>query len=65
VVLAVLHDLNLAAALADRVVVMAAGAIVADGTPAAVIEPATVRSVFGLGLEVGVRDGVPFVLPSR
>jgi len=63
VVLAVLHDLNLASALADRVVVMDAGRVVADGRPAEVLTAATVRAVFGEGLEVGARDGVPFVLP--
>ncbi|MBI2773792.1 MAG: ABC transporter ATP-binding protein [Chloroflexi bacterium] len=64
-VVAVLHDLNLAAALCDRVVVMAAGRIVADGGPAQALDAATVGAVFGTGLEVGSRDGITFVLPAR
>lgn len=64
-VLAVLHDLNLASALADRIVVMAEGRVVADGLPLEVLSAATVASVFGPGLAVGARDGVPFVLPER
>ncbi|MBM4433934.1 MAG: ABC transporter ATP-binding protein [Chloroflexi bacterium] len=63
-VVAVLHDLNLAAATADRIVVLAAGRIVADGPPAAVITPERMSSVFGAGLFVGMRAGVPFVLPE-
>ena len=64
-VLAVLHDLNLASALADRVVVLSAGRVVADGPPLDVMSAATVASVFGPGLVVGARDGVPYVLPER
>lgn len=64
VALAVLHDLNLASALADRVLVMESGRIAADGAPLGVLDAATVGSVFGPGLAVLVRDGVPFVLPT-
>jgi len=62
---AVLHDLNLVGALCDRVVVIDDGRVVADGTPAEVMSPTTVKAVFGDGLVVGERAGVPFVLPSR
>lgn len=65
VTVAVLHDLNLAAVMCDRVVVLQAGAIVAAGPPSEVLDVATVTGVFGSGLDVGVRDGVPFVLPGR
>lgn len=61
--LAVLHDLNLAAALCDRVVVLCDGRIAADGAPLEVVDAVTIRRVFGPGLEVATRDGVPFVLP--
>lgn len=65
VAVAVLHDLNLASALADRVVVMAEGRVAADGAPLGVLEAATVAAVFGAGLAVGVHEGIPFVLPER
>jgi iron complex transport system ATP-binding protein len=65
VTVAVLHDLNLAAVMCDRVVVLQAGVIVADGAPGRVLDAATVGTVFGSGLDVGLRDGVPFVLPGR
>jgi ABC-type cobalamin/Fe3+-siderophores transport system ATPase subunit len=64
-VVAVLHDLNLASALCDRVVVLAEGRVVSDGAPLRVLDASTVRRVFGSGLDVEVRDGIPFVLPAR
>ena len=62
VILAVLHDLNLAA-LADRVVVLDAGAVAVDGPPAQALTPATVAQVFGDGLTVLSVGGRPAVLP--
>jgi iron complex transport system ATP-binding protein len=50
-VLAVLHDLNLAAAFAPRVVVLHAGRVAADGDPADVLTPNLVASVFGVQAE--------------
>jgi iron complex transport system ATP-binding protein len=63
-VVAVLHDLNLASALASRIVVLAGGAIVRDGDPRDVISATLVREVFGPGLNVITHDGRPFVLPA-
>jgi iron complex transport system ATP-binding protein len=64
-VLSVFHDLNLAATTCDRIVVLRDGRVARDGTPREVIEATLVESVFGSGLDVGVREGVPFVLPGR
>jgi iron complex transport system ATP-binding protein len=61
--LAVLHDLNLASALADRIVVVAGGVVVADGTPGAVLTQSTVERVFGAGLRVLEDRTPPAVLP--
>ena len=65
--LAVLHDLNLAAAFADEIVVMSDTRIVARGPPAAVIDDSLVAEVFGVALRVGIvpQGGRPFVLPGR
>jgi iron complex transport system ATP-binding protein len=63
-VLAVLHDLNLASAFADRVAALADGRLVACGPPQAVITTALLRAVFGVARSVYARpDGRPFVLP--
>lgn len=43
-----LHDLNLAAAYCDRVVVMHDGAVAAAGPPAHVLTPALIARVFGV-----------------
>jgi len=65
-VLAVLHDLNLAAAACDRLVVMSCGRVVAEGPPAQVLTAERVREVWGLPVWRGVNDrsGAPVVLPE-
>ena len=62
IALAVLHDLNLAA-LADRVVVLDGGRIVADGPPARALTSDLVARVFGSGLAVAQVSGRTVVLP--
>jgi iron complex transport system ATP-binding protein len=66
-VIVVLHDLNLAALLAQRVVVLDGGRVVADGTPEATITDATIEGAFGVTQTVGrvPEDGRPFVLPHH
>ena len=49
-VVAVLHDLQLAAEVADTLVLMEGGAIVASGAPAAVLTPDCLAEIFGVGL---------------
>lgn len=61
----VLHDLNLAARYADRLVAVCEGRIHASGAPTAVITPTIVGEVFGLDCQV-IADpvsGAPLVLP--
>ena len=60
---AVLHDLNLAAALASRIVVLVGGRVRGDGTPTEVLRPDVVSAVFGEGLDVITHDGRPAILP--
>ncbi|MGY4719364.1 ABC transporter ATP-binding protein [Naumannella huperziae] len=62
----VLHDLNLAVRYAHWIVIMADGAIVAQGTPAEVFDAEMLRRVFGLDAEVIAvgRDGLPVVVPK-
>jgi iron complex transport system ATP-binding protein len=64
-VMAVLHDLNLAALFADRIVLLDQGRIVADGAPAEIITDAMLEQVFGVTGAIGraPSPGLPFVLP--
>lgn len=63
-VIAVLHDLNLAAAHAGRVAVLGSGRVVADGTPASVLSAELVRAVFGVAVdEARTADGRSFLVP--
>jgi iron complex transport system ATP-binding protein len=66
-VFAIIHDLNLAAAFADVLVVLDKGRIVARGHPQDVLTDRLLWDVFGLDLQVGqVPEGnLPFVLPRR
>lgn len=61
-VVAVLHDLTLAARFCDRVLVMADGALVADGEPNAVLMPDLLAKVYGITAYRG--DGAsPLLVP--
>ncbi|HNI35230.1 MAG TPA: heme ABC transporter ATP-binding protein [Microthrixaceae bacterium] len=66
-VVVVLHDLGLAAAHADRVVVVSGGVVVADGPPADVMTDALLSAVYGCAIEVlrHPRTGALMVLPRR
>lgn len=64
--IAVLHDLNLAAAMASRLVLLKQGRIAGDGPTGQMLEERRLKEVFGP--EVMVRthpDGGPLVLPVK
>ena len=62
-VIAVTHDLNLAAAYSDRVLVMRAGEVLHDAAPLEVLNPETIRAVFGVEAEVRhTQAGKPWIL---
>lgn len=56
-VLAVLHDLNLAAMYATQVAVLARGRLVAYGTPQEVLNQSLIQSVFGVQCQIETRHG--------
>ncbi|QEL21043.1 ABC transporter ATP-binding protein [Limnoglobus roseus] len=64
-VVAALHDLNLAALWADRVVLLAAGRVVAVGTPDEVLKADALSAAYGTQLAVSRHPefGTPLVMP--
>jgi iron complex transport system ATP-binding protein len=66
-VVAALHDLNLAARYADRIVVLSRGRRVADGSPATVLSTDLLARVWGVDAELGTdrASGLPFLVPRR
>jgi iron complex transport system ATP-binding protein len=64
--LVISHHLNVAARFADRLVLLAAGRVVASGTPAEVLEPARLEAVFGWPVSVQrLPDGAVQIYPER
>jgi len=64
-VIAVLHDLALAMRFCDRLIVMGAGRIAADGRPAAVLSPDGLRRHYAVTGHHGAHEDEAFVLPWR
>ncbi|HUQ02305.1 MAG TPA: ABC transporter ATP-binding protein [Kofleriaceae bacterium] len=64
-VVVVTHDLDLAARLADRVVVLAGGKVVVDAPPAAAFASPAVTAAFGCALHVGDLPGGGRYLVAR
>ncbi|WP_405653728.1 heme ABC transporter ATP-binding protein [Streptomyces sp. RK9] len=66
-VVVVLHDLGLAAAYADRAVILDGGVVAADGAPAEVFEDGLLSDVYRQPIEVfpHPRTGAPLVTPLR
>jgi iron complex transport system ATP-binding protein len=51
-VVAVTHDLNLAAAYAQRVIMLSGGTVAADGPPEEAFQPERMRAVFDVPSEL-------------
>jgi iron complex transport system ATP-binding protein len=66
-VLAALHDLNLAARYADRIVVLSRGRQVASGTPRSVLSERLLAEVWGVDakLDREPQSGLPYLIPRR
>ncbi|MBI2922717.1 MAG: ABC transporter ATP-binding protein [Planctomycetes bacterium] len=64
-ILAVTHDVSLAAMYCDRVALLDGGRIAACGTPAEVLRPETLTRIFGTPVAVATHptSGTPVVLP--
>jgi iron complex transport system ATP-binding protein len=63
-VVAVLHDLTLAARFCDRLIVLAGGRVLADGPPG-VLTDAVLAAAYGVEAVRGEHGGEPFIVPWR
>lgn len=65
-VVAVMHDLNLTALFADRIVVLSDGRILASGSPREVLRDDVLERAYGCALRVSAKPpgDVPYILPQ-
>lgn len=61
-VLTIIHDINLAAELADKIVVLKDGNLLAKGKPEEVVVPEVMKDAFGVKNEVIFHQGNPHLL---
>lgn len=64
-VVTAIHDLTLAERFADRLVLMAEGKIITEGSGAEVLVPQALLDHYGAGVSVVIHDGRPTVIPKR
>jgi iron complex transport system ATP-binding protein len=62
-VIAVLHDLTMAARYCDRLLLLSAGELIADGPPLDVLTPERLRSVYNVSALVSSAGDLPIVVP--
>ena len=63
-VIAIVHDLNLAAQFADRLLIMRAGRCYQEGTVEQVLKPSVLEAVYGFRARVmALPEGYPVVIP--
>ncbi len=60
-----LHDLNEAAAVADRVAVLGQRRLLAFGAPEHALDPEVLEHAFGIAFDRIDLDGPPVVMPRR
>ncbi|QIB35560.1 heme ABC transporter ATP-binding protein [Ancylobacter pratisalsi] len=63
-ILAVLHDLNLAAMAADHITALKNGHVVACGTPKEILTDAAIGTLYGVPARVSWAPETPFLLPQ-
>ena len=58
-----MHDLNLASRFCNRLLLLNEGKIVRDGTPKQVLEKNILEQVYGIEIDLNIRDGHIMVHP--
>ncbi len=64
-IIVVLHDLSIAARHCSRVVLLANGAVAADGPPADTLTSENLRKTFGIDAFISEHAGAPVILPVK
>ena len=62
-VIAVLHDLTMAARFCDRLLLLDEGRLVAEGSPATVLTAERLGQVYGIDAWIGTAKDAPFIVP--
>jgi iron complex transport system ATP-binding protein len=62
-IVAVLHDLTMAARYCDRLLLIDGGSLVADGTPAAVLTPTRLAETYGVSVLFAGEEAAPVIVP--
>ncbi|MBW8754407.1 MAG: ABC transporter ATP-binding protein [Sphingomonadales bacterium] len=62
-VIAVLHDLTMAARYCDRLLLLDGGGLVGDGAPLAVLNAERLRSVYGIEATIDASGDAPLIMP--
>ncbi|MET0371740.1 MAG: ABC transporter ATP-binding protein [Sphingobium sp.] len=62
-VVAVLHDLTMAARYCDRLILIDEGEMVAEGTPAQVLTTKRLREVYGIAAHIDFAAAAPMIVP--
>jgi iron complex transport system ATP-binding protein len=62
-VIAVLHDLTMAARYCDRLLLMDGGRLIGDGAPTAVLDAERLRRVYGVEAIIDGSGGSPLIVP--
>ncbi len=57
------HDLNLAGAFSDRLLLLSDGNLIADGTPTEVLKPELLERVYDVAMARTDFEGRPIVYP--
>jgi iron complex transport system ATP-binding protein len=65
IVVAIMHDLSLAARYADRIALLDSGNLLDVGPPLSVFTEQRIAEVFGISARVSILDGRPVITPER
>jgi iron complex transport system ATP-binding protein len=58
-----MHDLNLASRFSTKIAMLKNGVICAAGEPGDILNPETIRDVYGVETSVHTDAGYPFIIP--